>query len=60
MKRGDKVRVKPFANVDHEFRGRYGTVTAADTTSGHGMISVEFDDEAVTHDFMAEDLEQME
>ncbi len=57
MKRSDRVRVKLLANVENWFRGRNGTVLA-DSAPGE-VVLVEFDDEAVTHQFLAEDLERI-
>jgi hypothetical protein len=57
MRRGDRVRVKPLANVENWQRGRTGTV-AADSAPGE-VVLVDFDDEAVTHQFLAEDLERI-
>jgi len=55
MKLGQRVRVKLLAKVDKEFQGRTGTV---DTDSLPGeVVQVSFDDEAVAHQFLAEDLE---
>ena len=58
MKRGDKVRVKNMTatNVENSLRGRMGTVVA-DSKPGE-VILVEFDGEAVTHQFLIDDLEQ--
>jgi hypothetical protein len=55
MRRGDRVRVKLQARVDNEFRGRTGTVDA-DSAPGE-VVLVSFDDEAVAHQFLAEDLD---
>jgi hypothetical protein len=55
MKRGDRVRVRLLAKVD---RGKIGTVVA-DSAPGE-VILVEFDDEAVTHQFSGEDLELLD
>jgi hypothetical protein len=55
MKRGDPVRVKLQARAENEFRGKTGTVDA-DSALG-GVVLVSFDDEAVAHQFLAEDLE---
>ena len=55
MKRGDKVRVRLLANVENWQRGRTGTVSA-DCRPGEA-VQVEFDDEAVAHQFLAGDLE---
>jgi len=55
MKRGDKVRVKLLAAVESCFRGRTGTVDA-DCAPGE-VVQVSLDDEAVAHEFQAEDLE---
>lgn len=57
MRRGERVRVKPLANVDNWHRNRTGTVVA-DSAPGEA-IQVEFDDEAVAHQFLAEDLERI-
>lgn len=57
MKTGNKVRVKLLAKVDREFQGRLGTVIQ-DSEPGE-VVVVEFDDEAVAHQFLAEDLERL-
>jgi len=57
MKHGDRVRVKLQANVENEFRGRTGMVDA-DSTPGE-VVLVSFDDEAVVHQFLAEDLDPL-
>jgi hypothetical protein len=59
MKCGDRVRVKKLANVEKEFRGKTGTLIE-DSTPGH-VILVGLDDELETkaHQFLAEDLEQI-
>ena len=55
MKCGDKVQIKPLANVEHWFRGRTGTVDA-DSAPGE-VVQVSLDDESVAHPFRPEDLE---
>jgi len=56
MKRGEKVRVKLLAkHADNEHKGRTGTVIQ-NALPGE-TVQVEFDDEAVAHQFVAEDLE---
>jgi hypothetical protein len=57
VKRGDRVRVKLLANVETWFRGRTATVVA-DSAPGE-VVLVEFDDEAVAHHFVTEDLERI-
>lgn len=57
MNRGDRVRVKLLANVENQFRGRNGVVVA-DSAPGE-VVLVECDDEAVAHQFLAEDLERI-
>jgi len=55
VKRGDRVRVKPHAkNAEQVDRGRTGIVIA-DSEPGETVL-VEFDDEAITHEFVAADL----
>jgi hypothetical protein len=54
MKCGDRVRVKLLADVESWFRGRTGTVNA-DCAPGE-VVQVSLDDEAVAHEFQAEDL----
>jgi hypothetical protein len=44
-------------NADNEFRGRTGTV---DQVSPDGWVQVSFDDEAVSHQFMVEELERID
>jgi hypothetical protein len=60
MKLGDRVRVKKLANLpdsEKPYRNRIGTVAA---NSGPGeVVLVDFDDEAIQHQFLAEDLEQI-
>ena len=51
---GDKVRVKSTAI---EYPGRTGTVLA-DSVPGE-LVEVEFEDEAVTHSFTADELEPL-
>ena len=58
MKRGNRVRIRLLAKVDNWLRGKIGTVVA-DSASGE-VILVEFDDEAVTHQFSGEDLELLD
>jgi hypothetical protein len=58
MRCGERVRVKPLANVDPWHRNRTGTVIA-DSAPGEA-IQVEFDDEAIAHQFLAEDLEPID
>ncbi|MGA3318973.1 MAG: hypothetical protein ABSC64_21365 [Candidatus Korobacteraceae bacterium] len=55
MKRGDKVRVAVLAH-EPEFRGRFGTVLA-DSAPGE-MVKVEFEEEAIRHNFLARELER--
>ena len=55
LKRGNRVRVKPQARVENEFRGKTGTVDA-DSAVGE-VVLVSFNEEAVAHQFLAEDLE---
>jgi TIR domain len=55
MKLGDRVRVKLQARVENEFRGKTGTIDA--NVAPGGVVLVSFDDEAVAHQFLAEDLE---
>jgi hypothetical protein len=57
MRRGERVRVKLLAKVDKSFQGRTGTVDA-DSASGETVL-VSLDDEAVVHQFLAEDLERI-
>ena len=58
MNRGERVRVKLLAKVDNWLRGKIGTVIA-DSAPGE-TVQVEFDDEAVAHQFLAEDLERVD
>jgi len=55
MNRGDRVRVQLLTNVENWMRGKTGIVIA-DSVPGEVLL-VEFDDEAVTHQFLAEELE---
>jgi hypothetical protein len=55
MNRGDRVRVKKLGNVERSFQNRTGTV-AADNEPGETVL-VDFDDEAVSHQFVEEDLD---
>jgi hypothetical protein len=55
MRRGESVRVRLQANVEHWFRGRTGTVDA-DSAPGE-LVQVSLGDEAVAHPFHPEDLE---
>ncbi|MGD0183580.1 MAG: hypothetical protein ABSC15_27545 [Terriglobales bacterium] len=55
FKVGERVRVT--MNADNEFRGRTGTV---DQVSPDGWVQVSFDDEAVSHQFMVEELERID
>jgi hypothetical protein len=56
MKAGQRVRVKLLAkHAENSEKGRTGSVTA-DTLRGE-TVMVEFDDEAVSHQFAEEDLE---
>lgn len=56
MKQGQRVRLKLLAtNTDSEFRGLKGTVVY-DNAPGE-LVRVRFDDEALTHQFLEEDLE---
>lgn len=57
FKRGEGVRVKLLAKVDNWHRGKTGIV---DADSGPGeVVLVSLDDEAVVHQFQAEDLERL-
>jgi hypothetical protein len=58
MKRGEKVRVKLLAKVDKWHQGKTGTVDA-DSAPGE-VVLVSLDDEAVVHQFLAEDLERID
>jgi hypothetical protein len=58
MKRGEHVRVKMLpTNADNQFRGREGIVIQ-DNARGEVVI-VEFEDEAIAHQFIEEDLERI-
>jgi hypothetical protein len=57
MKRGDRVQVKLLANVVESLRGRKGVVSA-DSEAGE-VVLVDMDDEAVTRQLFAEDLEKI-
>ena len=57
MRRGESVRVEPLANVENWQRNRTGTVVA-DSAPGEA-VQVEFDDEAIAYQFLAEDLERL-
>jgi hypothetical protein len=57
MKRGDKVRVKETAS-ESVYRGMTGTV-GVDSAPGE-LVGVEFDAEAVSHDFYVKELELIE
>lgn len=59
MKAKQRVRVKLLAkHAENWEKGRTGSVTA-DTLPGETVL-VEFDDEAITHQFVEEDLEIIE
>jgi hypothetical protein len=55
MNRGERVRVKLLANVEHSFRGRTGTVDA-DSAPGEA-VQASLDDEGIPYPFQPEDLE---
>jgi hypothetical protein len=57
MKSGDIVRVKLLANVERELRGRKGTVSAGSELGE--LVLAKIEDETVTHQFLAEDLEKI-
>jgi len=58
VKRGERVRVKLLAKHAEKWtRGRTGIVIA-DSAPGEAIL-VEFDDEVITHQFVAEDLERV-
>jgi len=57
MKSGDRVRVRLMANVEDRLRGRKGGVSA-DSEPGE-IVLVEMEDEAITHRFLAENLEKI-
>ena len=60
MMRGDRVRVKLLAklpDMDKLYRGSIRTVVVH---SEHGeVIPVEFGDEVITHQFLADDLDKI-
>jgi hypothetical protein len=61
MKRGDKVRVKLSANppdTEKYYGGWIGTVVA-DSEPGE-VVTVEFEEETGTHQFLFADLEKIE
>lgn len=57
MEIGDKVRVKKLTHVDNYLRNRVGTVVR-NSNSGE-FVFVEFEDEAITHQFLEDDLEHL-
>jgi hypothetical protein len=57
VKIGDQVRVKKLANVDNSHRNRLGTVVE-DSEPGE-VVLVEFEDEAVCHQFLEDDLDKL-
>jgi hypothetical protein len=57
MKSGDIVQVKLRANVDEKLRGRKGTVSAG--SEPDELVPVRMEDEGITHQFLAKDLERI-
>ena len=61
MKRGDKVRVKPLANLPDTEKpyGEWIGTVVADSEPGQ-VVTVEFEEEEGTRQFQSADLEKLE
>jgi len=57
MKRGDRVQVKPLANVERQFQGKTGTVIADSAPGEVILVGLDCEGKDIARQFLAEHLE---